>query len=145
MSTVLPKWFPYCLCLCLVLSSCAGPRLAQKIDLYQGKLMGNVIVRIDGKCNEEAWKNAAILPFGKTAEAKFIWNDNAIYGFVKCGKSILSRSKKELSVSFATRYRKTQLLFGWITNSNEPTLKQYQVFNHDLMSNPTHKIASGDS
>lgn len=145
MRTVLPKWFPYCLWLCLGLSSCAGPILTQKIDLYQGKLTGNAIVRIDGKCNEEAWKNAAVLPFGKTAEAKFIWNDNAIYGFVTRDKSILSRPKKELSVSVAMRYRKIQLLFGWVTDSNELTLKQYQVFNHDLMGNPTQEITSGDS
>ena len=38
---------------------------------------------VDGKAEEGAWQQAAVMPFEKTGEARFVWNPEKLYGFVR--------------------------------------------------------------
>ena len=69
---------------CLTVGCIGRPRVLQVVDLSQGRVPAIGEVVVDGRADEEAWRNAAAMPFEKTktGNASFVWNDTELYGFV---------------------------------------------------------------
>lgn len=52
------------------------------VDLSSARIGEKDAVSIDGKADEQAWRKAVVIPFEKTGEAKFVWDQAKLYGFV---------------------------------------------------------------
>ena len=71
------------LALLLLFVGCTRRPRVEVVDLSVARLPANAEIAIDGSAHEAPWEKAAVMPFEKTGEAKFLWDEKRIYGSVR--------------------------------------------------------------
>jgi hypothetical protein len=66
---------------CLALAACRHARV-NDVDLSMARIEQTDAPLIDGKDTDRAWGKAAVIPFEKTGEARFVWSERKLYGFI---------------------------------------------------------------
>ena len=61
---------------------CTRQPRVKVVDLSVARLPANASIVIDGKGDEAPWQRAAVMPFEETGEARFLWDERRVYGFV---------------------------------------------------------------
>jgi hypothetical protein len=100
--------------LALVGSACGCFRqpAVQVVDLAAGKLPPGEEVELDGGVADPVWGRAASMPFEKTGEARFLWNERRLYGSVgKWEKRFGFASGEQICVEVRAEKQMVRLCF----------------------------------
>ena len=68
--------------LTLLSFSCSDRRAVKEIDLSNGCLPKIANIPVNWHQDNEIWQRAVVIPFMKTGEARFVWDEQHIHGFV---------------------------------------------------------------
>ena len=96
-----------------VLIGCKRRATVEDVDLSPARLPANSRIEVDGSGEEDVWEKAAILPFGETGQARFLWDNHHLYGFVGGYESATSgfRGDEQICIGIRTKGRAVSLYF----------------------------------
>jgi len=109
---------------CLVIASCSHGMIVKNLDLSKGRLSRDVNIAVDGRMDEKAWDSSPVILIEETGEARFVWDDRAVYGFVSVQEGCFTAPDDRVSVSIATSEKGVVLSLEQGETSREMVLNQ---------------------